>query len=889
MLSNPPPPPPPPPPSMSDLHARQRQHRRQNSTPTAYGRVKIAPSPSKMTQTALRTQQQRARVAHRRGMSLDTRPLPLFQTQQDFPTTVSHTNTTGLASTPQHVVREAQQQRTACPGPQQQQAYEDFANGDPYLVSPSSTPQMPSFDQQWIDGLPMLNTDISLSFDMYHDQMQTGMKKSLDGYPDGFTCPDFEAFQPSGLSTPTFLDFQDQVIGTPTWMSETDAASSRRSSRRISNGIMDRVNKFESMTSESRPLTPSRQNEPDYFPLTPTDTPSGATIKRLQPPHRFTEGYDESSEETVKPVRQRMNRRSQTTVFDDMRQSIETQRLVPDMQRANTMPTSTSQHVPDYLTFSHPHAAGLSVDTNGEVFRFPAYPVSATPEYSEHASPATPNFAGYRGFEMNNNNNIAPLSPQTTTDLVSSSSPLPPPSCSSPSPQKPPPSKRSSGSHRRTESIASQVSAASIASIDIEKTKTETGITPDDIQQFIQGPSGPDNKWVCSFESCGKRFGRKENIKSHVQTHLNDRQFQCPACRKCFVRQHDLKRHAKIHTGIKPYPCECGNSFARHDALTRHRQRGMCVGAFEGSVPKNAKRGRPRKERPTTEERREKAARTRRRRRGEGANLSVSSFASSSASTTTTRSEDEDGLLSSSLSSSSVVSSPSDANIHRDGGGDFDDDDEGENIMDVSLGGTTMNPSNLIGGPRSSAAPMPSLVVLEHEEDDLGAAAVSSPSAVSVHSYVTLQSDIVGSEMSQHALPPPLHHHPLSSLSHHHLNLNAYHHHHHAHTVSSPCYSSSGSGSSFSIAPSPAATASEPDNNNGLDVMISSSSVGDVDESSTLEGPEEGHQILLFSPHNHLMFDPTAAAKFGEAYDDDDGVGLFADVDEEDGLILGSR
>ncbi|KAI5806152.1 hypothetical protein EDC01DRAFT_136286 [Geopyxis carbonaria] len=123
----------------------------------------------------------------------------------------------------------------------------------------------------------------------------------------------------------------------------------------------------------------------------------------------------------------------------------------------------------------------------------------------------------------------------------------------------------------------------------------DTGISVEEISSFISGPEPSDGKWVCLFPECNKRFGRKENIKSHVQTHLGDRQFRCEVCKKCFVRQHDLKRHAKIHTGIKPYPCLCGNSFARHDALTRHRQRGMCIGAFEGVVKKVAKRGRPRK------------------------------------------------------------------------------------------------------------------------------------------------------------------------------------------------------------------------------------------------------------------------------------------------------
>lgn len=139
----------------------------------------------------------------------------------------------------------------------------------------------------------------------------------------------------------------------------------------------------------------------------------------------------------------------------------------------------------------------------------------------------------------------------------------------------------------------------------------ETNISIDDIAQFIEGPEASDNKWVCRYEDCNKRFGRKENIKSHVQTHLGDRQFKCDHCNKCFVRGHDLKRHAKIHTGTKPYPCLCGNSFARHDALTRHRQRGMCIGAFEGIVKKPIKRGRPRKHRPEMDERLDKATRSR--------------------------------------------------------------------------------------------------------------------------------------------------------------------------------------------------------------------------------------------------------------------------------------
>jgi hypothetical protein len=140
-----------------------------------------------------------------------------------------------------------------------------------------------------------------------------------------------------------------------------------------------------------------------------------------------------------------------------------------------------------------------------------------------------------------------------------------------------------------------------------------TTITAEDIASFIEGP-GTDNKYRCRYPNCDRDFGRKENIRAHVQTHLNDRQFLCAHCPKRFVRQHDLKRHGKTHTNAREYQCACGSSFARHDALTRHRQRGMCSGAFPNTPRKEAKRGRPKKgTRPDTPERLEKAAKTRQR------------------------------------------------------------------------------------------------------------------------------------------------------------------------------------------------------------------------------------------------------------------------------------
>lgn len=166
--------------------------------------------------------------------------------------------------------------------------------------------------------------------------------------------------------------------------------------------------------------------------------------------------------------------------------------------------------------------------------------------------------------------------------------------------------------------------------LSLDATIEDTGISAEEVQSYISEHDLSSGKWTCLFPDCGKMFGRKENIRSHVQTHLGDRQYKCLHCEKRFVRQHDLKRHSKIHSGVKPYPCRCGNSFARHDALTRHRQRGICDGGFEGVVKKIVKRGRPRKARPDNEDRADKSSRTRKRATGKNYASSVSGTSESS-------------------------------------------------------------------------------------------------------------------------------------------------------------------------------------------------------------------------------------------------------------------
>lgn len=242
MLSNPP----------TSIHARQRQHRRQNSTPSALEGVNISALPNAANR--------RQAAAHRRGLSLDMRRQHTTPqaARQDFNKVRMTTNNTGLASNPQHhVLREAQQQRIqARPGPNQMQ-YASMASNDSenFLISPHGTPQAQRFDSS-----SCFDTN-ALQFNPYGAQLNMMMQKNQENYANNIAeTKTFELYSnDSTLSTPTFMNFPDSPAG-QAW--SADEAGSRRNSRRISDGIMDRVSKFESMGIEEpqRPTTPQNQN-----------------------------------------------------------------------------------------------------------------------------------------------------------------------------------------------------------------------------------------------------------------------------------------------------------------------------------------------------------------------------------------------------------------------------------------------------------------------------------------------------------------------------------------------------------------------------------------------------------------------------------------------------
>ncbi|RDW73905.1 hypothetical protein BP5796_07347 [Coleophoma crateriformis] len=582
MLSNP----------NNNLQNRQRLHRRQNSTPNAFEAAKVNALPNLQRHGS-----------HRRGISLDQRRR---QTPpQDYT----------------HILRETQQQRLVRPG----QQYQHYDNDENYKSSPAVTPHRQSFDAACMGNFEAQRMNSPYP---YSGPINTTMSVDPNSFPG---ANDFNLYTSDGNLTPSaFLDFS-HIEG----MSQSHSApSSKRSSRRISGGILDRVAQFENMATmkTERPITPPNQNASGYFPLTPANTPfdrlskhdqqtlldsfetsMNGTVKPKSQNRRFHESYDTSMEETIKP---RSNQRARG-VFEDMRQAAE-MNAIPSPPGSAQIPSTTSfDSAPmpsaNFMNMSNLHIE--LVDYNGTQYSPTSNNFSPALSYRS----ASPEMAHMPlvGDPYSNKPDLRPSGMVYSSDGLSmNNSPV-------------------HSSHRRSESVNS---------INLEETITETGITIDDIASFIQGPDTNDGKWLCLFPDCNKRFGRKENIKSHVQTHLGDRQFQCPHCQKCFVRQHDLKRHAKIHTGIKPYPCQCGNSFARHDALTRHRQRGMCIGAFEGVVKKVVKRGRPKKHRPDNEERVKKSSRTRSKNKEKAQSYASSTSGASEASYATSPADEMDIL-----------------------------------------------------------------------------------------------------------------------------------------------------------------------------------------------------------------------------------------------------
>lgn len=584
----------------SSLQQRQRQHRRQNSTPTAFDAPKVPLLPA----TAIRRN-----GSHRRGLSLDQRPHQRNQPKQ-FPQDDRTVSTNiGLHQQQQHILQETQQQRLARPGPQQNTKYrlnhgQDCAIGpQPQQLAPFLGTGLPN-DTLCKETNIVINTNKDSGNRLVGDTHITHSFSTIDSR-------DFDKYleilgigQDGGIG----LEALGEEKPSPNGKIETFGDNETYMLHPECNAKQLQPSTPPDKSSSGKPTAHSdrRTNQLKgtvYFPMTPATTPSNRkeyTASKnwtAQPLLNKRPASDISRASASKAIRRGT---SCTDVFDGW--TLQADDHVPPSP-PNTAPlmSSTTFDAAPSTSSSFEDGRGLKMEfTSSDTGYNSSYysPMSHALSPTISSFQSSPDLA-YASLMANPTRGLPDLAaPSQTYPLQISQSSV------------------SLGNYSSQVRDALPPRAMSISELNLDASMDvsieDTGVTIDEIASFIQGPDPYDGKWICLYLDCNKKFGRKENIKSHVQTHLGDRQFRCNHCRKCFVRQHDLKRHSKIHSGVKPYPCKCGNSFARHDALTRHRQRGMCIGAFEGIVKKQVKRGRPKKARPELDERLDKAERSRR-------------------------------------------------------------------------------------------------------------------------------------------------------------------------------------------------------------------------------------------------------------------------------------
>ncbi|KAI8929219.1 hypothetical protein BC831DRAFT_390958, partial [Entophlyctis helioformis] len=80
--------------------------------------------------------------------------------------------------------------------------------------------------------------------------------------------------------------------------------------------------------------------------------------------------------------------------------------------------------------------------------------------------------------------------------------------------------------------------------------------------------------FMCAFPGCTQGFTRRQNLRSHVTIHTNERPHPCMKCSATFRRRQELLRHERsVHAppGVKNFQCSnCLRLFGRADALKRH-------------------------------------------------------------------------------------------------------------------------------------------------------------------------------------------------------------------------------------------------------------------------------------------------------------------------------
>ena len=77
-----------------------------------------------------------------------------------------------------------------------------------------------------------------------------------------------------------------------------------------------------------------------------------------------------------------------------------------------------------------------------------------------------------------------------------------------------------------------------------------TFVDPSSVTKHLVVHNKEDRKFQCSL--CGSRFNRLGALRYHEKTHRQERNHSCDICKKSFLAKYDLTKHYRTHTGEKP-------------------------------------------------------------------------------------------------------------------------------------------------------------------------------------------------------------------------------------------------------------------------------------------------------------------------------------------------
>uniref|UniRef100_A0A8C3G7T0 C2H2-type domain-containing protein n=2 Tax=Cyclopterus lumpus TaxID=8103 RepID=A0A8C3G7T0_CYCLU len=121
---------------------------------------------------------------------------------------------------------------------------------------------------------------------------------------------------------------------------------------------------------------------------------------------------------------------------------------------------------------------------------------------------------------------------------------------------------------------------------EIRKPQTDLSIMKKVIPVSDMGPYTGKKSFSCS--KCGKRFGQRHHLQTHMRCHTGEKPFSCSLCGKRFTQKGNLTQHLTVHTREKPCSCPvCGERFAQKGNLTQH----MTVHKRENFVGERLTRG----------------------------------------------------------------------------------------------------------------------------------------------------------------------------------------------------------------------------------------------------------------------------------------------------------